>query len=439
MGNKILFSPVGSNDPISKGHDGSLLHICRNEKPDKVILYLSGEMNEYHEKDNRYVDSLDRLSNLINWNKEIEIMRATKDTVSDYNFFYKEFMDILQDQISKMSKDDELLLNVSSGTPQMKSALLTINTIGELPCRALQVNTPEKTSNAKEWLLLYKKKEEWERNIDNNDDFESRLEQVKCPELLKLKYEEIIKGQINNYDYDAAYDIAKKIASEASQDYIKLIELMYYRSNLKLKDAKELCKNNQLPYMNNTKYLDVYEYALYLKRKLKRKEILDFCRGFSPLFLEILKILIIENEGIDIHKHIQGPCWNIKTLKRDKTCKKIVDVIYSNSTISENISKNPIISSNDLVDIIKKTANCFKYIVDVNFLRDFERKIRNKAAHQIAYIDDAYVKKETGFTCKDILSKVEKIMDELGYVDKDYWNSYDNINLNINNEISKRR
>ena len=42
MNQTILFTPVGGTDPISLNnyHDGSILHICRFYKPDKVILYL---------------------------------------------------------------------------------------------------------------------------------------------------------------------------------------------------------------------------------------------------------------------------------------------------------------------------------------------------------------------------------------------------------------
>ena len=57
MNRVILFSPVGGTDPISLSncHDGSLLHICRNYRPDKVILYMSKEMLDYQEADDRYM------------------------------------------------------------------------------------------------------------------------------------------------------------------------------------------------------------------------------------------------------------------------------------------------------------------------------------------------------------------------------------------------
>jgi agmatine/peptidylarginine deiminase len=53
MNQTILFTPVGGTDPISLNnyHDGSILHICRFYKPDKVILYMSKEMLDFQEKD----------------------------------------------------------------------------------------------------------------------------------------------------------------------------------------------------------------------------------------------------------------------------------------------------------------------------------------------------------------------------------------------------
>ena len=61
MSKTYLFSPIGNTDPIKYFYDGSMLHICRYYKPDVVILYLSHEMILHHEKDNRYVRSIELL------------------------------------------------------------------------------------------------------------------------------------------------------------------------------------------------------------------------------------------------------------------------------------------------------------------------------------------------------------------------------------------
>ena len=66
MSSRILFSPVGGTDPMSlyNCRDGSLLHICRVYRPAKVYLYMSKEILDNQEKDNRYLYCLERLAEL---------------------------------------------------------------------------------------------------------------------------------------------------------------------------------------------------------------------------------------------------------------------------------------------------------------------------------------------------------------------------------------
>ena len=75
--NKIyLFSPIGGTDPISNtnGRDGALLHICRFYKPDHVIMYMSKEILDYHNADNRYLYCLDKLKEVSGWEYEYKII-----------------------------------------------------------------------------------------------------------------------------------------------------------------------------------------------------------------------------------------------------------------------------------------------------------------------------------------------------------------------------
>ena len=68
----ILFSPLGGTDPISENnfYDGSMLHICRHYDIDKVYLYMTKEIYEKHEKDDRYRFFINKLAE--QKNKEIE-------------------------------------------------------------------------------------------------------------------------------------------------------------------------------------------------------------------------------------------------------------------------------------------------------------------------------------------------------------------------------
>lgn len=61
---RILFSAVGSTDPIAGQHDGAILHIARHYDIDEIYLYYSKEKCELEEKDNRYLYCLEKLQEL---------------------------------------------------------------------------------------------------------------------------------------------------------------------------------------------------------------------------------------------------------------------------------------------------------------------------------------------------------------------------------------
>ena len=135
MNQVILFSPVGGTDPISATNfrDGSLLHICRVYRPSKIILYMSAEVLQNHRADNRYIYCLDQLAQKQNRIIDYEIIeRADLKEVQEFDYFYQDFRNIVERVFSEMDDSDMLILNVSSGTPAMKSGLLVIMVHGGL-------------------------------------------------------------------------------------------------------------------------------------------------------------------------------------------------------------------------------------------------------------------------------------------------------------------
>ena len=94
MNQTILFTPVGGTDPISSTNckDGSMLHICRFYKPNKVIMYMSKEMLDYQEEDDRYRYCLNNLAK--NQKREMEyqiIERKELTNVHEFDYFYQDF------------------------------------------------------------------------------------------------------------------------------------------------------------------------------------------------------------------------------------------------------------------------------------------------------------------------------------------------------------
>ena len=55
---RILFSPIGSTDPIKNCHDGACLHIVRHYQPERVLLFFTKEMGDTEQNDHRYTTAI---------------------------------------------------------------------------------------------------------------------------------------------------------------------------------------------------------------------------------------------------------------------------------------------------------------------------------------------------------------------------------------------
>lgn len=211
MGKKYLFSPVGNTDPIKYCHDGSLMHICRHYKPDVVYLYLSREIAEIHRKDNRYVKSLELLGEFIHHKFDIRIVENDNMVdVQQYDIFYDEFRKIIREIEEEKDAEDQLLVNMASGTPAMKSALLVMATLAEYRFLPIQVSSPQKKSNLEyEERIEYSIADNFDVNFDNESDAENRCQEVKCMKLMMLLKKDIIKKHLHSYDYRAALAVGR--------------------------------------------------------------------------------------------------------------------------------------------------------------------------------------------------------------------------------------
>ena len=93
----ILFSPIGSTDPISTFRDGSMLHIARLYDPNLIILFLSHEMTECDRLDHRYTEAIKLLDLEKGRTTEIELIeRPELKEVQLFDDFYLEFEEILR-------------------------------------------------------------------------------------------------------------------------------------------------------------------------------------------------------------------------------------------------------------------------------------------------------------------------------------------------------
>ena len=109
----ILFSVVGSSDPVRGYHDGPMLHIVRHYKPTDVYLFITAEMKQWDEKDNRFDKTSMSLEKNIGSCPRIHRINSEIVDADDFDAFMDPFKKEL-DKIKDKHPEDTILLNLSS-------------------------------------------------------------------------------------------------------------------------------------------------------------------------------------------------------------------------------------------------------------------------------------------------------------------------------------
>lgn len=438
MNEKILFTPVGGTDPISSTNcfDGAILHICRYYKPDKVIMYMSKEMLENQNKDDRYRYCLDKLCELQQRSMKYEIIEKNELTkVHEFDFYYEEFKECISKIYEAMDDTDELLLNVSSGTPAMKSGLLVLQTMEEYPAKLIQVATPEKRIN-EHHHKNYDVETLWELDEDNQQDAENRCSEIECPSLQKLKKEEVIKKHVLSYDYRAALTVANTMKEEDTQNYKSYLELAEKRLLLDISVVDRIAQKisfDCIPVKSSAERM-LFEYALCMMIKLKKGEYVDFIRAITPILVDLFEIVLKAQCKLDVNNYCvqlrkkDGTSqrrWATEKLKGTELGQVLDEAFSGNFKFGDVYS----VHIKALIEHFSKDTQLNEL---VNNLRLVEEKIRNTAAHDIVSVTDKTIEERTGFSADNIMKMIQKLFSYTSIkVKKEYWDSYDLMNQRI--------
>ena len=437
MAKKYLFSPIGNTDPIKYLYDGSMIHICRYYQPDVVYLYLSKEMMENHKKDNRYVKTLELLGEFLHHKFEIHIIEnSDMIDVQQYDIFYNEFHRIIAEIEEQKDSEDILLVNMASGTPAMKSALLVMATLSEYRFLPIQVSTPQKKSNLEhEERDEYDVDANWELNMDNEETAENRCQEVKCLKLMRLLKIDMIKKHLLAYDYHAALAVGKEIKEDLSPVAYQWLETADARSLLDwTRMNRVLPENNGIITAvrgeNEKKVL--FEYMLALDLKVKRGEYADFIRAITPLGVDLLEIVLEQSCDIDITRYYKQN--NQRIWDKNRLVGEILDILNQKFY---PFRYGPVYSAH-LLEIIQKKCTDTLMVQRIQELVNIEQNVRNVAAHNIVSVTPEWIKERTGKSVDDIFWILKYVCEQIKInTRKENWNSYDSMNKRIIDELDK--
>ena len=438
MGKVYLFSPIGNTDPIKYSRDGSMLHIARIYKPDVIYLYLSKEMVDNQKLDQRYTKTLELLGEKLNHNFDIHLIeRENLIDVQDYDTFYGEFKEIIAKIESEMEAEDKLLLNMASGTPAMKSALVVLATLAEYRFHAIQVSTPMRRSNQKyEERGIGEVEENWICDEDNEKDFENRCHEVECLNLVWMLKLNMIKKHLLAYDYHAAFEIGKELGNGISEKARILLELATERvklNNSRMNQLLPKCGYDLIPVKESGKQ-KLFEYALGLNLKIKREEYVDFIRAITPISVDLFE-LIIKNQCKIL---LDDYCYKKKgVLTWDRNKLENTEILHILQQKYTNF-RYDVVSSVHLNEIVQSKSNDLVLKEKAYELIEVEQKVRNVAAHEIVSVTAEWIQKKIGKTADDIMKIIQFLCVKAGIgARKEDWNSYDEMNQKIIQELEK--
>lgn len=295
MKNYVLVTVVGKTDPIRGMHDGPILHIIRRYHPENVVLILTKEI-ENEEKEYHYNEDA---IHLLCPDCHVESIETGIQNPHSYDDFSIRFLEICNDVKEKYS-DKKILLNITSGTPQMETAMCMIAISDSDTYIPVQVSSPERSANKnsffnpKEDLI-----EEWfETNLDNEPNIPSRCH---IPQLLNFKRPIIqfqIDSLIKNYDYAGAFQLYQENKEIFCKEAGLLLEHAKKRLNLQHNEAlalaNELGMKKQLYPIERLNIGQLVEYFNSMQIKQIRGEFNDFSMRLEVI-TEYLALYLMEN------------------------------------------------------------------------------------------------------------------------------------------------
>ena len=391
---KILISAVGDTDPIRNFHDGPLLHIVRVYRPEKIVLVHSERSLTKHDKLVKALKSIKDYSP--------EIIQDGGVLPDAQVAIFDEMYDTVSSIVKKYISDDEIILNISSATPQIISAMFAVNRISDFNVTAVQVVTPQHKSNEG---LRHDNQEDIdtliETNLDNQSDYEERtLEDTGMKFSLDLTKRNL-KALIDNYDYQGALELLRALKLPKKQESFSNIKEL----RKKLTEISDTIKIQGMPdkivkakLLSNQAKSALNSY-LNIDRNHKQGNIAEVLIRVKSL-VEFILENYLNNHFLDVITYKEDGKPFLNALKYPEILKKFQE----NAKKRDQEYHSGYLSLHGYIGILKffePNHDLLKHIYDIQEIN----QVRNQVAHSLQAFDRENLTKVSSavFASKQIL------------------------------------
>lgn len=401
--NYILFSPLGDTDPIRGCRDGACLHIIRYYHPTEVHLFYTKDMADKQHKDQRYTRAI------LHVNRDITIHEEFTDITDPQNYdcfnqLFPEYIRLLHEK----NKQATILLNLSSGTPQMKTALAILATENSW-CKGVQVVSPERGSNRSN--IATQDNEDIDALIENNfdDDDVEAVNRCNEPPLHVFRYfreKNQIVSLIEKYEYRGAYEIAKD-SPNIPKAVKKLLRHADLRSSLLFDEAAKVMDKwkGKALFVTDTTEKALLEYYYLMKVDQQKGKLPEMMVKIAPFLFEYLQMYVKSESRVpffETYCTYENGKYRVIPEKMEKSLQQFYNEAFGsrfkNSDVSFQIlflycryMKRQQLAKNGATHTRLMKLNVMNQAV-MNHIRN----LRNEAAHTIVNINEGIFEERVG-------------------------------------------
>ena len=314
---RILFTCMGTSDPVRGYRDGPMLHILRWYRPEKVWVFLTEEAAELNRKGDRINAMAQHMRE--NWDgyaPEIELCTANIADPSDLDAVSSPITEQVR-TLSNAQPEAEILLNLSSGTPQMKQVLSMLAADARYPrLRGIQVKNPERASGTTERTNKgdYSVSDELVCNEDEEAGAQNRCSEPELLHMKKQQAKEQILALLEQRNYTAVYAMKNSMPDSVKA----LVGHLEARDKLQDETARKRAQNLKLPFplypaypgSKGSDYKEVSEAYLVLLNRQHRQQYEEMVLRLNPLVVR-LQLRMIKNalytQGCRLENIIERP------------------------------------------------------------------------------------------------------------------------------------
>ena len=406
---KTLFSPIGTADPLTMLGDGPMLNIVRHHRPDKVVLFLSPDMTTFQEQNQLYTRAISMLCNELGRPcPEIQLVSSDHAEVYEFDHYIGEFEAIL-DSLSSEEGFEQLLVNVSSGTPAMEQALVAIGSFGRHNVTLMQVTTPRAGINKRsdrENPEDFDFETMWEFLLENPDGQTDRTRIVHTPNFSNRLLRENVITFVKQYEYDSALELLNQM-TDSSSEALELVRASSGRLNLDSKAAGKVFTSGELAYRSDK----LVEYIWVMEVRLKQGHYAEFVRSMTPALTALMKRCLSA-------ANLPETCY-LKRRKNKFTSEIDYSVVDLDARLSsilnpDGLARSRFITNQMLMSLVHEYVEDDATVSLVQKLRDFEGQCRNPLSHELNKTDETELERLGGMPLDSVLNSIFRLYKACG-------------------------